>query len=150
MHTISMIPVAFVSNDVRDKRRRAWRGMVSEITLTDKFSADALTGIEHYSHLEIIFHLHLSDDVNMGTSYPYGNSSLPLTGIFAMRKMTRPNHIATTVVRLVRKKGKTLIVKDLDAFDGTPVLDIKPINRRFYPKEPIRQPQWSLKPNFKP
>ncbi|MEJ2664769.1 MAG: TrmO family methyltransferase, partial [Spirochaetia bacterium] len=64
-------------------------------------------------------------------------------GIFSQRKKDRPNHIGTTSVELVRREGRTLIVKNLDAINGTPVLDIKPVFREFLPRGEIRQPEWS-------
>jgi tRNA-Thr(GGU) m(6)t(6)A37 methyltransferase TsaA len=47
-------------------------------------------------------------------------------GVFATRSPVRPNPIALSVVRLLERRGHTLLVKGLDAYDGTPVLDIKP------------------------
>lgn len=51
---------------------------------------------------------------------------VPNVGIFATRAPVRPNPIGLTLVELVRREGNVLVVKGLDALDGTPVLDIKP------------------------
>ena len=51
---------------------------------------------------------------------------MPLTGVFAVRTMLRPNPIGLTLVELVKVDGNVLTVRGLDAYDGTPVLDIKP------------------------
>ena len=53
---------------------------------------------------------------------------MPLLGIFATRTMLRPNPIGLTLVELVKAEGNVLTVRGLDAFDGTPVLDIKPFD----------------------
>jgi tRNA (Thr-GGU) A37 N-methylase len=44
----------------------------------------------------------------------------------------------------VKREGRTLHVLGLDAIDGTPVVDIKPVLKEFLPREPIRQPAWSI------
>jgi len=46
-------------------------------------------------------------------------------------------------VRVVLREGRVLHVAELDAVDGTPVLDIKPVMREFLPREEVRQPRWS-------
>ena len=43
----------------------------------------------------------------------------------------------------VGRSGRTLEVEGLDAIDGTPVLDLKPVMQEFLPREPVRQPAWS-------
>ena len=45
--------------------------------------------------------------------------------------------------RIVRVAETQLFVTDLDAIDGTPVLDLKPVMSEFLPREPVRQPAWS-------
>ncbi len=47
-------------------------------------------------------------------------------GIFAVRSPIRPNPLGLSVVRLVERRGRELLVEDLDVLDGTPLLDIKP------------------------
>ena len=66
---------------------------------------------------------------------------MPLVGIFSQRGKDRPNQIGMTSVRIVSVDGAALIVKGLDAIDGTPVLDIKP----YYPvydKKDAKVPEW--------
>ena len=67
-----------------------------------------------------------------------------MTGVFAVRTMLRPNPIGLTVVELVGVDGNILTVKGLDAFDGTPVLDIKPYDQWDIVEEP-KVPGWWLK-----
>jgi tRNA (adenine37-N6)-methyltransferase len=66
----------------------------------------------------------------------------PLVGIFAQRKKDRPNHIGLTTVEVLGCNGRTLTVKNLDAIDGTPILDIKPVFREFAPVGDFKQPAW--------
>jgi tRNA (Thr-GGU) A37 N-methylase len=73
---------------------------------------------------------------------------MPLTGVFAARTMLRPNPIGLTLVELVKVEGNVLTVKGLDAYDATPVLDLKPFD--FWDMtENVRVPDWWKKLNAK-
>ena len=52
------------------------------------------------------------------------------------------NRLGSTIVRILGREGRTLRVAELDAIDGTPVLDIKPVMREFLPRTEVRQPSW--------
>ena len=56
----------------------------------------------------------------------------------------RPNKLGVTIVELVEQKQRILIVKGLDAIDGTPIIDIKPVMKEFLPKNEVSQPDWSI------
>ncbi|MED2635235.1 TrmO family methyltransferase, partial [Bacillus thuringiensis] len=71
------------------------------------------------------------------------NKDYPEVGIFAQRGKNRPNRIGVTIVKVIKREGKSIIVEGLDAIDGTPILDIKPIMKEFMPKEEIHQPKWA-------
>ena len=58
--------------------------------------------------------------------HPQGDTSRPQRGVFALRSPRRPNGIGVTVVDLVSVEGNVLLVRGLDAFNATPVLDLKP------------------------
>ncbi len=64
-------------------------------------------------------------------------------GIFAQREKNWPNRLGLTTVRVLGVIGRVLRVAELDAIDGTPVLDIKPVMAEFRPRTPVRQPAWS-------
>lgn len=64
-------------------------------------------------------------------------------GIFAQRGKNRPNRIGSTICRVLGVDGRTLRVAELDAIDGTPVLDLKPVMTEFLPRTAVRQPDWS-------
>jgi tRNA (Thr-GGU) A37 N-methylase len=63
--------------------------------------------------------------------------------IVAQRAGHRLNRLGTTRCRIVRVAETQLFVADLDAIDGTPVLDLKPVMSEFQAREPVRQPAWS-------
>ena len=105
----------------------------------------SLDGLETFSHAEIIFVFDRVDEASIvtGARHPRGNTAWPRVGIFAQRGKARPNRLGATIVRIEKREGRTLHVRGLDAVDGTPVLDIKPVFTEFLPREPVRQPAWS-------
>ncbi|HEY4800605.1 MAG TPA: tRNA (N6-threonylcarbamoyladenosine(37)-N6)-methyltransferase TrmO [Bacteroidia bacterium] len=140
---INLKPVAFVKNSRTEVIDDHWGGIISEIELADHIPAAALEGISGYSHLEIIFFFDkLKKEELIFARRPRGNPDYPMTGIFAQRAKVRPNSLGLCTVELIEHKGRILIVKNLDAINGTPVLDIKPVVKEFQPKGDIRQPGW--------
>jgi tRNA-Thr(GGU) m(6)t(6)A37 methyltransferase TsaA len=141
---IILQPVAFVKNSRKDLSDDYWGSVVSEIELTEALPAEALNGIETFSHLEIIFYFDKADKSKaVFKGHPRGNKEWPEVGIFAQRKKDRPNAIGLTIVELIKRAGNTITVRWLDAIDGTPVLDIKPVMKEFLPASLIRQPSWA-------
>ena len=142
---IVLQPVAVVKNSRKDLSDDYWGSVISEIELLDSVPADAFTGIDEFSHLEIIFYFSESDKSKaVFKGHPRGNKDWPEVGIFAQRKKDRPNAIGLTIVELLERKGNTISVRYLDAIDGTPILDIKPVMKEFLPGSEIRQPSWSV------
>src|SRR5665213_1548380 len=141
---ITLSPIAYVKNMRNDMSDDHWGNVLSEITIVDELPEECLEGIEAYSHLEIIYHFNKADESKTmkGAAHPRENKAWRRVGIFAQRKKDRPNHIGATIVKLVSRKGKTLIVSQFDADDGTPVLDIKPVVKEFLPQEEVKQPAW--------
>lgn len=88
--------------------------------------ADGLTGVEPGQALVIIFAFHQSADDLRLLQHPQGDRSRPHKGVFALRSPHRPNPIGMTAVWVKEVGAHHLVVDGLDAFDGTPVLDIKP------------------------
>jgi tRNA (Thr-GGU) A37 N-methylase len=84
-----------------------------------------------------------SSKIVTGARHPTNNSNWPAIGIFAQRGKDRPNRIGSTICRVLRREGRRLFVAELDAIDGTPVLDIKPVMSEFLPRQEVRQPSWS-------
>jgi tRNA-Thr(GGU) m(6)t(6)A37 methyltransferase TsaA len=140
---IQFSPIATVSNSRKAIEDDFWGNIISEITLSPEIPSQAFAGIEQFSHLEIIYHFDkVKEDEIIFSGHPRGNKNFPLTGIFAQRKKDRPNRIGLCTVELVSHNGNTITVKNLDAIDGTPILDIKPVMKEFQPKGEIRQPSW--------
>jgi len=120
-------------------RRKGRYEVLSKIKVFEKF-ADGLAGIGEYSHLIVLWRMDRTDEVRLKAK-PQGNIEMPKVGIFATRFPSRPNHIATSVVELVNISGAVLTVRGLDAYSGSPVLDIKPYDYWDMVKKP-RVPPW--------
>ena len=144
---IILNPIGTVESKVDDKREDDWGGVTSEIVLDSaRFTEDALTGLSDFSHVEVIFQFHRAADADTTFSHrhPRGNTNWPKVGIFAQRGKDRPNHIGATICKIVAVHGFTVKVRGLDAFNGTPVLDLKPVVREFVPeRNEIGQPDWA-------
>jgi len=138
-------PIGFVSAQRPHAEDDFWGGEKASIALTEEFTADALQGLADFSHVEVLFFFHEVDTPRIvtGARHPRNNTSWPAVGIFAQRGKNRPNRIGSTICRLLGVEGTRLHVAELDAIDGTPVLDIKPVMAEFLPRQPVRQPAWS-------
>jgi tRNA-Thr(GGU) m(6)t(6)A37 methyltransferase TsaA len=85
-----------------------------------------LTGMEAGQRLLVVFVFHRSQDFEW-LQHPKGNRSRPKRGVFTLRSPKRPNPIGISEVNLVSIEGNILQVRGLDALNGTPVLDLKPV-----------------------
>ena len=140
---ITLRPIAIVNNKRDAATDDFWGDVISEITLLPHIPAEAFSGIENFSHLEIIYFFDKADQSKIVYSgRPRGNPNWPECGIFSQRKKDRPNQIGLCRVELVKHTSNTITVKYLDAINGTPVLDIKPVFKEFGQKTAIRQPDW--------
>ena len=116
------------------------------IKLTERLSAEALVGLEDFSHVEVIFYMNQVDPAKIETAarHPRNNTAWPKVGILAQRGKNRPNQIGTTICRVRRVSGDELHLEGLDAIDGTPVLDIKPWVQAFGPRGASKEPAWII------
>lgn len=100
----------------------------ASIEIYDQYK-DALSGIEGFSHLMVFFWFH-HNDTPEGRAFlkvhPRKNPDNPLTGVFATHSPLRPNLIGLTLCRQTSRSGNIIHLEKIDAFDGTPVIDIKP------------------------
>jgi tRNA-Thr(GGU) m(6)t(6)A37 methyltransferase TsaA len=91
--------------------------------------ADALDGIAAGDELLVLTWLdRASRDVLR--VHPRDDLSRPELGVFATRSADRPNPIGLHRVHVVAIDGTRLRVRDLEALDGTPIVDVKPLIRR--------------------
>ena len=147
MQTIAMTPIGTVRSKVAGEKEDFWGDSESTIELDPAaFTPEALAGLSEFSHVEVLFHFHHFPEERIVTRrrHPRENPHWPRVGIFAQRGKARPNRMGATICRLLSLDGLQVRVSGLDAFDGTPVVDIKPVMAEFVPeKSEIRQPEWS-------
>jgi tRNA-Thr(GGU) m(6)t(6)A37 methyltransferase TsaA len=138
-------PIGYVRGARANPEDDFWGEGRARIELAEAIPEDALLGLEAFSHAEVIFYFHQVDPAKIvvGARHPRNNPAWPLTGIFAQRGKNRPNRLGLTIVRIVGVHGRNLEVADLDALDGTPVLDIKPVMQEFLPRTAVQQPAWA-------
>jgi tRNA (adenine37-N6)-methyltransferase len=138
-------PVATVVGGRSEAVDDDWDKVEAVVRLDDRFRPEALEGLAAFSHVELVYVFDRVDpaDVETGARHPRGNERWPRVGIFAQRAKDRPNRIGVSVCRLLGVDGRDLRVAGLDAVNGTPVLDIKPVMAEFAPRGEIRQPEWA-------
>jgi len=137
-----MTPIGHVHTRVaNDKIARQRQQMESEIIVLPEFSP-TLDGIEEYSHLFVLFWMDRINPADFKPRlHPRGRDDLPLSGVLATRARHHPNPIGLAVVELLQRQQNRLRVRRLDAYDGTPVLDIKPYDDYDIFTD-IRVPDW--------
>lgn len=139
-------PVGYVRGGRTEPRDDGWDAETCDIELDpQRFSPEAVAGLESFSHIEVVFQFHLVDEdaVVLAARHPRNREDWPKVGIFAQRGRVRPNRLGVSVARLEAVDGHRVTVRGLDAIDGTPVLDLKPVMVEFLPRGGIRQPAWS-------
>jgi len=116
--TFQMSPIGHVSK----------QGVSTQIVLDEKFQ-DGLLGLEDFSHVWVIWWFDQNDSPEqraMLQVHPRGDARNPLSGVFATRAPVRPNLIGLTLCRIVSVHKGKIEIDSIDAFDGTPVVDLKP------------------------
>jgi tRNA-Thr(GGU) m(6)t(6)A37 methyltransferase TsaA len=122
-------------------------GELAELEIFDEFR-EGLRGIDEFSHLIILYWFHLRDNEEERRTllvFPRRHAVTVEKGVFACRSPSRPNPIGLCVVELVKVEGSTLTVRGLDAFGGSPIIDIKPYLPRADSVPDARVPEWTLR-----
>ena len=116
--TICLNPVGVV----KKQGQRAWLEVLPEC-------GPALKGLQDFSHLWVFYWFNKNDnpeDRRTLQVHPRRDPANPLTGVFACRAPVRPNLIGFTACRVIKVEGSVVEVADLDAQDGSPILNLKP------------------------
>jgi tRNA-Thr(GGU) m(6)t(6)A37 methyltransferase TsaA len=121
------------------------KGQTVRLRIFDEY-VDGLLGLDGWSHVNVLYWFDRHDTPQQRRIlrvHPRGNAKNPLTGVFACRAPVRPNLIALSVCKLLSVEGAFVSVEGLDAFDGTPVLDLKPFIPPDAPTQGLRVPAWA-------
>jgi tRNA-Thr(GGU) m(6)t(6)A37 methyltransferase TsaA len=146
MEAILLQPIGTVRGGRAEPVDDGWDAETCVIELdTARFGAEALAGLDAFSHVEVVYHFDrvAESDVVLDARHPRGRTDWPRVGIFAQRGRVRPNRLGVTVCRLLSVDGTSVRVRGLDAIDGTPVLDLKPVMHGFLPRGEVREPSWA-------
>jgi tRNA-Thr(GGU) m(6)t(6)A37 methyltransferase TsaA len=115
------------------------------IRIFDRY-ADALLGLDGWSHINVLYWFDKNDvppKRRILRVHPRGNKENPLTGVFACRAPVRPNLLALSVCKILSVERNLVNVDKIDAFDETPVLDLKPYIPSDRPIKEVRIPDWA-------
>jgi tRNA-Thr(GGU) m(6)t(6)A37 methyltransferase TsaA len=116
------------------------------IEIFDQYS-DALLGLDEFSHIHVLYWFHKSDNTEGRKTlhvHPRGDTTNPITGVFATHSSSRPNLIGLSICRVLSVEGNRIRIDAIDALAGSPVIDIK----CFIPNRPeessVSVPDWAI------
>ena len=107
--------------------------------------SDALLGLEDFSHIQVLFWFHENDTTERRKTlrvHPRKDQKIPLTGVFATHSPQRPNLIGLTICKIKSIQDRRIEIEDIDAFDGTQVIDIKCYIPASTSGSDVRVPDW--------
>lgn len=107
------------------------KGIEGSIVIKEKYEK-GLKDLEGFSHIILLYCFHQSKGYNLEVT-PFLDTVK--RGLFSTRAPRRPNPIGLSIVRLVKREGRILTIKDIDVLDGTPLIDIKPYVPAFDKKD---------------
>ena len=114
------------------------------IQIDEKFE-DAILGLGGFSHILVLYWFHENDKPEIRRTlrvHPRKDPSNPLMGVFGTHSPARPNLIGITRCRILDIFNCTIRIEEIDAFDGSPVIDIKGYIPDKTPLSGVRLPEW--------
>lgn len=120
------------------------RGSGTTIEIDSKYET-GLVGLDAFSHVWVLWWFDRNDTPAKRQTlmvHPRGDKNIPLTGVFATRAPVRPNLVALTLCEVLSVDRNEIHVADIDALDGTPVIDLKPYIPSRDRTEDVRLPAW--------
>ena len=107
--------------------------------------SDALLGLDGFSHILVFYWFDQNDTAEKRRVlqvHPRKDPSNPLSGVFATHSPQRPNLIALTVSKIISIQDNIIEIEDIDALDGSPVIDIKCYIPGSVEDKDVRLPDW--------
>jgi tRNA-Thr(GGU) m(6)t(6)A37 methyltransferase TsaA len=126
---IELHPVGRVSSTLTDRKdapRQPDEGAPAATLVFRPEMRPALDGLKPGDEIVVLTWLDRADRQTLSV-HPRGDPDRPASGVFATRSADRPNPVGLHAVRIVEVSDTTIIVAHLEALDGTPILDIKPV-----------------------
>jgi tRNA-Thr(GGU) m(6)t(6)A37 methyltransferase TsaA len=127
----SLHPIGIIESNITSRAKapkQGYEGAPDAWIDIDSNFTDAMRGLEQGDDIILITWLHQSKR-DVLQVHPRGDINNPLTGVFTTRSPDRPNPLGLHRVKVLQIKGNKLKVGPLEAIDGTPVIDIKPVLR---------------------
>jgi len=124
--------------NIRKEDQKVW------IEIFDEY-AEGLLGLDEFSHIYVFYWFDQNDSPDKRKTLqvrPRKDPDNPITGVFATHSPQRPNLIALTLCKIESINGNTIQIEDIDAFDGSPVIDIKCYIPGSVPDADVRLPDW--------
>jgi len=137
---VDITPIGYVKHEYPDDEVKRRRFVDAVVEILPEYE-EGLRGLEEFSHIVILAYLHKFLGRPLVVR-PKRVEGAPEVGVFATDSPDRPNPIAVSIVRLLRREGRTLYIDGVDLFDGTPVLGIKGFSPRRCP-ESSKAPWWA-------
>ncbi len=139
MDEIKLSPIGIINTPFKDQKNIPIQGYFEDNTegccnINDEYS-DGLRDLDGFSHAILIYHFHEVREVKI-ISQPFLEKVEH--GIFAIRSPYRPNKIGLSIVKIKKIVGNKLFFTEVDMFDGTPLLDIKPFVKHFDNRENVK------------
>ena len=131
MQAPRLTPVGVVRSPLgnrADAPRQGGEGAPDAVILIESSVGAALEGVQAGDELLVLTWLHEADRTTLQV-HPRNDDTRPLTGVFATRSSDRPNPIGIHRVTVHAVDELRLDVGPLEAIDGTPVVDLKPVLR---------------------
>ena len=122
-------PVGWVSSPLRERAEAPKQGDEGAPEAWLVFESDvdqALRGLQTGTEVLVLTWLDRARR-DVLTVHPRGDVSRPATGVFATRSPDRPNPIGLHRVEIAAIDGRRLRVRNMEALDGTPIVDVKPV-----------------------
>ncbi|HEY4247025.1 MAG TPA: SAM-dependent methyltransferase [Lacunisphaera sp.] len=144
--TIQLEPIGTVRGGRTEVVDDNWGGVKARIELdAARFTAESLAGLDSFSHVMVVYYFHRADPakIELTARHPRNNPAWPKIGIFAQRGKNRPNLLGVSTCQVLGIDGNSLLIQGLDAVDGTPVVDLKPLMKGFEPRGSVFEPVWA-------
>lgn len=109
---------------------------------------DGLLGLDKFSHVLVFYWFDRNDSPDKRSTlrvHPRGDKANPLSGVFATRSPFRPNLIGLTVCKIRSVDSAGIVVEDIDAFDSSPIIDLKPYMPAYECVPGASVPEWVKK-----
>jgi tRNA-Thr(GGU) m(6)t(6)A37 methyltransferase TsaA len=150
LENIVLKPIGYIFHEYSDEEvRNSFNGVNAIAKILPEYE-EGLKGIEGFSHIILVSYLHKAKEFRLIVKprrllkLGIKEEEIPDIGVFSTDSPMRPNSIGISVVRLIKRNKNELYIENCDLFNGTPLLDIKPLTEDKL-SEKVTFPDWYIK-----